>query len=69
MLYFNKLHIVILYLSLINIVTKDIGFLSSDVSYESYLQALKTFINTPYAHLSKMKENGKALYLSDFSML
>lgn len=54
---------------LINIVTKDIGFLSSEVSYESYLKALKTFINTPYADLSKMKENGKALYLSDFSMV
>ena len=53
---------------LINIVTTNIGFLSADVSYKSYLQALKTFIQTPAADLDTMRENGKSLYLNEFSM-
>lgn len=51
-----------------NIVTKDIGFLSGDISYESYLAAIKAWHQSAPAYLKQLQENGKALYSRDFSM-
>ena len=45
-----------------NIVTKDIGFLSEDVSTEAYLKALEYFLNTNNNELNRIKENCKRLY-------
>ena len=53
---------------IINLVSKDIGFLSADISYEKYLVALKTYLNTDEQTIMKMKQNGIALYRQDFSM-
>ena len=52
----------------VNIVTKDIGFLSEDVSAEAYLKALKCFFNTNNTELNRIKENCKRLYGQEFSM-
>ncbi len=53
---------------LINIVTKDIGYLSADVSYNSYLAALKAWLEAPQQHLQQLQNNGRALYKKAFSM-
>ena len=53
---------------LINIVTKDIGFLSADVSYSAYLAALKAWLATPQQELQQLQQNGKDLYKKEFSM-
>ena len=44
------------------IITKDIGFLSEDVSAEAYLKALECFFNTNNNELNRIKENCKRLY-------
>ncbi|MEP6513862.1 MAG: glycosyltransferase family 4 protein, partial [Parafilimonas sp.] len=51
-----------------NIVNKDIGFLSADVSYESYLAALKAYLKTASPELEVIKQNGKELYKKEFSI-
>lgn len=51
-----------------NIINEEIGFLSREVTYESYLSALKSFLSMDAERLEKMKENGKALYKKEFSM-
>lgn len=53
---------------LINIVTKDIGFLSADVNYESFLAALNAWLNVSPDVLEQLSKNGKALYRKEFSM-
>ena len=53
---------------LINIVKDDIGFLSKDVSYETFLAALKEWLNAQPQQLKQLAENGKALYRKEFSM-
>lgn len=51
-----------------NIVTKDIGFLSNDISTEAYLHAMNNFLNTNNMELNRIKQNGKRLYEEEFSM-
>lgn len=51
-----------------SIVTKDIGFLSEDVSKEGFLEAVKVYLNADEAIIQQLKNNGKALYNKDFSM-
>lgn len=53
---------------LINIVKDDIGFLSKDVSNESFLATLKAWLSASPEHLKQLAENGKALYKKEFSM-
>lgn len=53
---------------LVDVVTKDIGFLSNDVSYESFLEALKNFLHSDEALLQTMKENAIALYKKEYSI-
>jgi glycosyltransferase involved in cell wall biosynthesis len=51
-----------------NIVTKDIGFLSEDVTTETYLKALECFFNANNNEVNRIKENCKRLYGQEFSM-
>ncbi|HVX25566.1 MAG TPA: glycosyltransferase family 4 protein [Parafilimonas sp.] len=53
---------------IINIVTKDIGFLSNDISTDAYLSAMNSFFNANNTELNRIKENGKRLYEQEFSM-
>jgi glycosyltransferase involved in cell wall biosynthesis len=53
---------------IINIVTKNIGFLSNDVSADAYVQALEQYLNTNNTELNRIKENCKRLYAQEFSM-
>lgn len=53
---------------LINIVTKDIGYLSKDISYDTYLAALKEWLHAPAEHLQKLAANGIRVYNDEFSM-
>jgi glycosyltransferase involved in cell wall biosynthesis len=53
---------------LVDIVTNDIGFLSKDVSYESFLYTLKNFLHSDKALLQKMKNNCRDLYEKEYSM-
>ena len=51
-----------------NIVTKDIGFLSGDVSTQSYLGALRQYLQADPQELEQLRRNAKALYQKEFSM-
>jgi len=51
-----------------NIVKNDIGFLSDDVSHESYLRALQSYLSTEPRKLEQLKKNGKELFQREFSM-
>jgi glycosyltransferase involved in cell wall biosynthesis len=53
---------------LLDIIKPDIGFLSKDLSTESYLAALKTFLHSDVETIEKLKVNCKALYQKEFSM-
>ncbi len=53
---------------ILNIVTKDIGFLSENVSADAYSKALHNFFNTNNSELNRIKENCKRLYGQEFSM-
>ena len=53
---------------LINIVKPEIGYLSKEVNHDSFLAALKAWLNAGDAHLKQLAENGKALYKKEFSM-
>ncbi len=53
---------------IINIVTKDIGFLSEDVSKESFYKALKAYLNSDNAFIQTLKNNDKQLYFDEYSM-
>ncbi len=51
-----------------NIINKDIGFLSDDVTHDSYLKALKAFLHSDKETLDRLSTNGKVLYKNEFSM-
>lgn len=53
---------------LINIVKEDIGFLSKEVSHESFLTALRSWLNASPEKLKQLANNGKELYRKEFSM-
>ncbi|MEO8711347.1 MAG: glycosyltransferase family 4 protein [Parafilimonas sp.] len=53
---------------IINIVSKDIGFLSKDVNKDAYLKALQSYLNTDDAAIEQLKRNGKDLYNKEYSM-
>jgi len=52
----------------VNVVTENIGFLSDDVSKESYLKALKLYLDTDKAEVERLKINGKELFNREFSI-
>lgn len=51
-----------------NIVTKDIGFLSDDVSATSFTKAIKQYLALTPSELSLLQQNNKSLYQQKFSM-
>ena len=51
-----------------DIIKPDIGFLSKDLSTESYLAALKAFLNSDSTTIEKLKANCRAVYQNEFSM-
>ena len=51
-----------------NIVTKEIGFLSDDISTVGYLNAIQAYLQCEPQRLAQMKANGKELYQKEFSM-
>lgn len=51
-----------------SIVTKDVGFLSDDVSKATYLKAVQSYLNADEATIEQLKKNGKDLYNKEFSM-
>jgi glycosyltransferase involved in cell wall biosynthesis len=53
---------------LVDIITNDIGFLSKDVSHESFLQALENFLEVDEATSQRMKKNCLELYKKEYSM-
>lgn len=53
---------------IINIVTKDIGFLSDDISETSFIQALKNLLHSDETFIQTLKNNGKELYNKEYSM-
>jgi len=53
---------------MIDIVKPGIGFLSNDLSTESYLTAIKNFLHTGETGIQKLKHNLKALFHKEFSM-
>lgn len=52
----------------VNIVKEDIGFLSKEINYNAFLDALKKYLHTDKSTLDRMKTNGIALYRKEFSM-
>ena len=53
---------------IINIVTKDIGFLSDNVSVDAFKVALQSYLNADEPTIDRLKTNGKELYNKEFSM-
>ena len=53
---------------IINIVTDKIGFLSTDVSEDTYVKALQDYLSAVENEINQLKENGKKLYQQEFSM-
>ena len=53
---------------LISIVTKDVGFLSDDVSKATYLKAVQSYLNADDTTIEQLKKNGKDLYNKEYSM-
>jgi len=53
---------------IVNVITKDIGFLSGDISKEAYLKALKLYLNTSEFDIIRLQDNGKKLYNRKFSI-
>ena len=51
-----------------DVITNHIGYLSDDVSEESYTKALQAFITAPEEELKRKKTNGKALFEQRYSM-
>jgi glycosyltransferase involved in cell wall biosynthesis len=51
-----------------NVITKDIGFLSTEVSEEAYTAALKAYMHAPEEELERLKQNGKKLFDELYSM-
>ena len=53
---------------IINIVSKDIGFLSEQINRDAYLKALQSYLNTDDVTIEHLKTNGKELYNKEYSM-
>lgn len=53
---------------LLDIVKPAIGFLSKDLSTESYLEAIRNFLHMEEAALQAMKQNIKTVFQNEFSM-
>ena len=53
---------------IINIVTKNIGYLSEDVSVPGFLKAVQSYLHADEATVQQLKNNGKELYNNEFSM-
>ena len=53
---------------LVDIISSYIGFLSKDVSYESFVEALKKYLHADDATLQRMKSNCLELYKKEYSM-
>jgi len=53
---------------LLDIIKPDIGFLSKDLSIESYLAALKAFLHSDSTTIEKLKANCRAVYQNEFGM-
>ncbi len=51
-----------------DVVTIDVGFLSTDVSEDSFTAALQTFIKATAEELKLKRSNGKALFEKSYSM-
>jgi glycosyltransferase involved in cell wall biosynthesis len=51
-----------------NVITKNIGFLSTEVAEDAYTNALKAYLHTPEAEIERLKKNGKALFDDMYSM-
>jgi glycosyltransferase involved in cell wall biosynthesis len=51
-----------------NVITRNIGFLSTDVSEEAYINALSTYLHTPEEEIERLKRNGKELFDGMYSM-
>jgi glycosyltransferase involved in cell wall biosynthesis len=53
---------------IVNVITKDIGFLSDDLSKDAYLKALELYFNTSESDKMRLQDNGKELYNKKFSI-
>jgi glycosyltransferase involved in cell wall biosynthesis len=53
---------------IINIVTKNIGFLSNEVSIDAFSKVLQSYMDADDATIQSLKNNGKELYNKEFSM-
>ena len=51
-----------------DIITKDIGFLSEDITAEMFLKALQSLLHAPAATKEQMKTAGSALFENAYSM-
>ena len=51
-----------------DVVTNDVGYLSKDVSEDSFTTVLQTFMNAPVEGLNAKRNNGKALFEKSYSM-
>ncbi len=51
-----------------NVITKDIGYLSNDISADAYTDILKTYLSAPNTTIEYIKTNGKALFDKEYSM-
>jgi len=54
---------------LLDIIKPNIGFLSKDLSAESYLAALKAFLHSDNQAIEKLKANCRYVYQNEFSMV
>lgn len=52
----------------VNIVKENIGFLSTEINYNSFLEAIRNYLRTDKARIETMKANGIDLYRKEFSM-
>lgn len=52
----------------INIVNKSTGFLSTEISYASYLEAIRKYLSAKPEEIELMKSNCKKLYEKEYSM-
>jgi glycosyltransferase involved in cell wall biosynthesis len=53
---------------IVNVITKDIGFLSDDLSKEAYLKAVELYLDTSESNMMRLQDNGKKLYSRKFSI-
>ena len=53
---------------IVNIVQNDIGFLSKEINYATFLDAMKNYLHSGKDEIEKMKINCIELYQKEFSM-